>query len=159
MLRNSSIFRLFLLPCMWFLSFQASFRLHFHCAHRWKLAWKWKEPHTGRKEWSEYATIAEHKLYVWCEPWDNCNHIANIYQCLHWGRQRCGFHMLFSSVQSVKLAICKFYEESHDFWFQISRGSSIPGKMSNTGIHGHFRKLHKDIFLAENPQHEDVYYL
>ena len=33
-LRNSSIFRDSLLPCMWFLSFQASFRLHFHCARR-----------------------------------------------------------------------------------------------------------------------------
>ena len=64
-LRNSSIFREFFLPCMWFLSFQASFRLHFHCACRWELAWKWKEPHTGKKEWSEYATIAEHKFYVW----------------------------------------------------------------------------------------------
>ena len=64
-LRNRSIFISFFLPCMCFLSFPASFLLHFHCAHRWKLAWKWKEPHTGKKEWSEYATIVEHTLYVW----------------------------------------------------------------------------------------------
>ena len=63
-LRNCSIFRELFLPCMWFLSFQAGFCLHFHSAGRWKLAWKWKEPHTGKKEWSEYATIAEQKFYV-----------------------------------------------------------------------------------------------
>ena len=51
-------------PVCGFLHFQTSFRLHFHCACRWKLAWKCKEPHTGTKEWSEYAIIAEHKLCV-----------------------------------------------------------------------------------------------
>ena len=33
----------------------------------------------------------------------------------------------------------------------ISRGSSIPGKMTNAGVNGHFRTQHKDIDLAENP--------
>ena len=48
-LRNCSIFREFFLPCMWFLSFQASFRLHFHCARRWKLAWNERNHIQGRK--------------------------------------------------------------------------------------------------------------
>ena len=34
---------------------------------------------------------------------------------------------------------------------QISRGSSIPGRMTNTGINSHFRSWHKDIDLYEKP--------
>ena len=65
-------------------------------------------------------------------------------------RHRCGFHILFSSVQSVTLAICKFYEELHNFLFQISRGSSIPGRMTNAGLNCHFRTQHEDVYnLAE----------
>ena len=59
---------------MLFLSFSSQFSSACTVKMQMKTGLKWKE-HTGKKEWSEYATIAEHKFYVWPNP---------LHWCVHW---------------------------------------------------------------------------
>ena len=57
---------IFFFPVCASFHFQASFCLHFYCARRPKLTWEWKDPHTEKKETSEYDTPTVQIFHICC---------------------------------------------------------------------------------------------
>ena len=99
---------------MWFFSFSSQFSSACTVKMQTKTGLKWKEPLTGKKEWSECATFAEHKFYVWAQvsPYRIHTHTRAVRYVMNKDRKKCVRGKRRKMLRWITLDECECYPKS-----------------------------------------------